>query len=157
MIHSLQLIRRGPSHFDSHTDLTSTWLHLKIFRYWIKNSVSPILKYSELLASHHGDLISEGHLYPCPSQATLTVECSIVNHIQWWCTLISHLHTVPVSPHYLFTRTTNVYGTQWSILDIGIILVIVYRLVSNQFKDYTINLLLLIKIVLKTYHNIGVR
>ena len=53
------------------TDLISTWLHPEIFHHWIKNSFNLIPKYSELLASHHGDLRSEGYLNPYPSWAIL--------------------------------------------------------------------------------------
>ena len=67
----LLLIQRGQSHLDSHTDLISTWLHPKIFYYWIKNSDSLTSKYSELLANYHSNLKSEGHLYPYPSRVTL--------------------------------------------------------------------------------------
>ena len=50
-----------------------------------------------------------------------------------------HLHDITVSPHSLVKRTINLYGTQQSILDIAIVLVIAYRLVANIFKDLTIN------------------
>ena len=80
----------------------------------------------------------------------LTAECSTVDHIQWQCTLTSHLYAIPVSLYYLVTRTINAYGTQWPTLDIAIVLVIAYHLITNQFKDYTINPLLLIKVILRT-------
>ena len=83
-------------------------------------------------------------------ELSLTVECSTVGYVPWWCTPISHLHAIPVSPHYLITKTINAYGTQWPALDIAIILVIAYRLVVNQFKNYAINSLLSIKVVLRT-------
>ena len=83
-------------------------------------------------------------------ELSLIVECSVVGHVQWWCTPTSHLHAISVSLYYLVSRTTNVYGTQRPILDIAIILVIVYHLVMNQFKDYAINFFLSIKVVLKT-------
>ena len=80
----------------------------------------------------------------------LTVEYSIVSHIQWRYTPISHLYAIPVSSYHLVTRTTNAYGTQWLTVNITIILIIAYCLVANQFKDYTINPLLSIKVVLRT-------
>ena len=45
-----------------------------------------------------------------------------------------------MSPHYLVMKTTNIYGIQRSTLDIAIVLVIAYRLVTNIFKDLTTNL-----------------
>ena len=105
-----------------------------------------ILKYSMLLASHHGDLKSEGHL----SRATFDSRVLHSWSRSMRCTPISHLHTIPISPHHLVMRTTNAYGIQWPTLDIAIILVIVYHLVANQFKDYTINLSLSIKVILRT-------
>ena len=144
------LIRRDQSHLDSYTDLISTWLHPKIFHHWIRNSVSLALKYSELLANHLDNLRSERHLYPYPSRAILDSRVLYNWSLQWWCTPTSHLHAIPVSPYHLVTRTTNVYGTQWPTLDIALVLVIAYRLVTNQFKDYVINPLLSIKVILRT-------
>ena len=97
----LLLIRRGQSHLDSRTDFTSTWLHPKNFYHWIKNSVSPALKYSEFFASHRGDLKSEGHLYPYPSRTILDnrVLCS------WSCSVMMYSYISPAcynwSPYYL--------------------------------------------------------
>ena len=104
-----------PSWF--HTVFTSTWLCSEVFHLWIRNSVSPAPKHSELLASHRGDLRSEGHLYPYPSRATLDsrVLSSWSHSVR--CTPTSHLHTIPVSSHSLIKRTINVHDTQWSILD----------------------------------------
>ena len=89
----LLLIRRDQSHLHSCTDLTSTWLHPKIFRYWIRNSVSLTSKYSELLASHCGDLRLERYLYPYPSWATLN---SKVLH-SWSYSVIIYFY---ISPAY---------------------------------------------------------
>ena len=80
----------------------------------------------------------------------LIAECSTAGHVQWRCTLISHLYVILVSLHYLVMRIINVYSTQRPTLDIAIVLVIVYHLVANQFKDYAINPLLSIKVVLRT-------
>ena len=87
----LLLIRRGQSHLDSCTHLKSTWLYPKIFYHWIKNSVSPTPKYSELLASHRGDLRSEGYLNPYPSGAILDsrVLCS------WSCSVMIYSYISP--------------------------------------------------------------
>ena len=140
----------GQFHLDSRTDFTSTWLCSKTFWSWIKNLDSPAPKHSELLASLHGDLRSEGHLYPYPFGVTL-------DSIMLWswshsvkCTSTYHLHAIPMSLHYLVTRTTNAYGIQRPTFDIAIILVIAYHLVVNQFKDYMKNSSLLIKVVLRT-------
>ena len=44
----------------------STCLYLKTFRRHIKNPGSLAPKHRELLTSYHGDLKSEGHIYPYP-------------------------------------------------------------------------------------------
>ena len=130
----LLLIRRGQSYLDLCTDLLS-WLHSEIFCHWIRNSVSPASKYSKLLASHCGDLRSEGHLYPYLFGVTLDSRV-----LQSWSysikyTLTFHLHAIPTSPRSLVKRTTNLYGTQRPTLDISIILVIAYHLIMNSFED----------------------
>ena len=89
----------------------STWLCPKIFYHWTRNLDSSAPKHSELLVNHHGDLRSEGHLYPYSSRATLDKECSAVGHVQWWCTPISYLHAILVSPHLLVMRINNAYNT----------------------------------------------
>ena len=72
----------------------------------------------------------------------LTVEYSAHDHVRYECTPTFHLHAIIVSSHSLVKRTINLYGIQRSTLDIAIVLVIVYRLVANIFKDLTINPLL---------------
>ena len=49
-----------------HHGSTSTYLYLETFRHWIRNPDSSAPKHRELLASYHGDLKSEGHIYPYP-------------------------------------------------------------------------------------------
>ena len=126
-------IMSSQSHLDSYTDLTSTWLYLKIFYHWIKNSGSLAPKHSELLVSHHGDLRSEGYLYPYPLWATLD---SRVLHSWSYSvryTHTSHLYTIPVSSYSLVKRTTNSYGIQQLTFDIDIVFVIAYHLITNKF------------------------
>ena len=72
----------------------------------------------------------------------LTVECSAYSHVRCKCTPTFYLHAIIVSSHSLVKRTINLYGIQRPTLDIAIVLVIVYRLVANIFKDLTINPLL---------------
>ena len=122
-------------HLDSRTNFTSTWLCPKIFRSWIKYSDSPTPKHSELLVSHRGDFRSEGYLYLCPFRLTLDSRV-----LQSWSRSLKytptfHLHAILASPYSLVKRITNLYSTQWPILDISIILVIAYHLVANSFKD----------------------
>ena len=122
-------------HLDLRTDFTSTWMYPKIFRSWIKNLDSLAPKHNELLVSHHGDLRSEGYLYPYPFGVTLDSRV-----LQSWshsvkCTLIFYLHAIPASLCFLIKRITNLYGTQWPTLNISIILVIAYYLIANSFKD----------------------
>ena len=71
----------GQSYFYSHTDFTNTWWYLEIFHHYIRNIGSPAPKHSELLASHRGDLRSEGYLYSYSSRATFgsRVFCSWPN------------------------------------------------------------------------------
>ena len=96
----LLLIRKDQSHLDSGTDLTSTWLHLKIFHHWIKNSVSLTSKYSELLANHHGDLRSEEYLYPYPSRATFDsrILCSWSHSVMMYSYISPVCHTNVSTP-----------------------------------------------------------
>ena len=90
----------GSIHIDSHTDLISTWLHLKIFHHWIRNSISLTPKYSELLVSHHGDFKSEGYLYLYPSQAVLDskVLCSWLCSAMMYSYISSACHTSISTP-----------------------------------------------------------
>ena len=67
--------------------------------------------YHDLLTSHHGDLKSKGYLYPYPSVLLLTVEYFAIDHVRCECTPIFHLQAIPVSPHSLIKRITNIYGT----------------------------------------------
>ena len=125
----------GQFHLDSRIDFTSTWLCTEIFWFWIKNSSSLALKHSELLASHRGDLRSERHLYPYPFGITLDSRV-----LQSWLYLVKYtptfyLHVISASPCSMVKRTTNLYGIQWSIFDMSIILVIAYHLVANSFKN----------------------
>ena len=83
----------GQSHLDTHTKKSSTWLHPASFLTpWIRNSSSPVPKYSELLASHRGGLRSKGHLCPysfgiaLDSRATLMRSRSV--------RIIFHLHVI---------------------------------------------------------------
>ena len=146
----LLLIQRDQSHLDSRTDLTSTWLHPKIFSHWIRNSVNLIPKYSELLVSHRGNLKSEGYLYPYPSRATLdnrvlrswSHSVTIYSYISHSChTNISILFGYEDNQRIWHTITYTWYHYHLSNSD---------RLVTNQFKDYAINPSLSIKIVQKT-------
>ena len=91
----------GQFYFNSRTDFTSTWLYQNIFRSWIRNLDSSVLKHSELLASHHGDLKSKRCLCPYPSWATLnsralcrwvTVRDNVLLHLT--CMLYQCLHTL---------------------------------------------------------------
>ena len=82
---STPIIWRGQSHLDLRTDFASTWLYPVAFRRYIRNSDSLTLKHSELLASHYGNLRSEGYLYLCISRVafdsrTLSrwVTCSVM-------------------------------------------------------------------------------
>ena len=81
----------GQSRLD-HTDFASTWLCPEAFHLWIRNSVSPVPKHSELLISHWGDLKSKGHYTYIPSEIFSIAEYSGVGHVQWRCTLTSHLY-----------------------------------------------------------------
>ena len=128
----LLLIQRGQFHLDSCIDLISTWLYPKIFYYWIKNSVSLASKYSELLASHRGDLRSEGHLYPYPSRAILDSRV-----LRKWsrsvkCTPTNHPYAISVSPYVLVKRITNQYGIQRPTLNAIIILIIIVSFGHEQ-------------------------
>ena len=108
----------GQSHLDTRTDKSSTWLHPTAFRYWIRNSGSPVSKCSELLASHRGGLRSEGYLYSYSIRVNLdSRNSSGVGHVQYKCTFTSHLYAIPMSPHSLVKRTTTLYGIQWPMLD----------------------------------------
>ena len=82
-------------HLGSCTDFTSIWLCLETFQSWIKNLGSLAPKHNELLASHHGDLRSEGYLYPYPFRVILDSRV-----LQSWSrsvkhTPIFHLHAIP--------------------------------------------------------------
>ena len=132
---SALIIWRDQSHLNPHTDFTSTWLYPVAFHHCIRNPNSPIPKYNELLASHCGDLRSEGHLYSYLFRVTFDSRV-----LQSWSrsvkyTPIFYLHAIPVSSCFLVKRTTNLYGTQWPTLDMFIVLVIAYHLVANSFKD----------------------
>ena len=115
--------------------LLKYWLCPKIFHHWIKNSDSLASKHSELLASHRGDLRLEGHLYSYRFRITFDsrVLRSWSHSVKY--TPIFHLHAIQVSPCSLVKRIINLYDTQWSTLDMSIILVITYHLVVNSFKD----------------------
>ena len=103
-----------------------------------------------MLTSHHGGFKLEGHLYPYPSRATLDSKIPPIGHVQW--DILLYLIYMP----YQYLRTTwlweqPIYMVHNDLyLIIAIVLVIAYRLVVNQFKDYMINFFLSIKVVLKT-------
>ena len=140
---STSIIWRDQSHLDPHIDFSSTWLYPIAFRHCIKNSDSLVSKHSELLASHYGDLRTEGYLCPYTSRAALDsrvfnrwVTCSVT------ISPTSHLYAIPVSPYSLVKRTTNLYGTQRLSLDKHHHPLTMYHLVANIFKNYMINSLL---------------
>ena len=124
----------GQSYLNSCTDLTSTWLHPKIFRHWIINSDNPVPKYSKLLASTVVVSDQRDTYTHTLHKLLLTAECSVYGHVRCECTLTFHLYAITVSPHSLVKRTTNSYSTQWPTLDIAIILVIAYHLVANILR-----------------------
>ena len=97
----------GQFHLNSCTDFTSTWLCPKSFWSWTKNLGSLVPKHSELLASHHGDLRLEGHLYSYPFGVTLD------SRVLWnWSRSVKYtptfyLYAISASPCSLFKRMTN--------------------------------------------------
>ena len=95
----LLLIQRGQFHLDSHTDLISTWLHSITFHHWVRNSNDLILKYSELLTSHHDGLRSEGYLYPYPSWATL--DSRVLS--TWSCSMWRYFYILSVCHNSIST------------------------------------------------------
>ena len=125
----------------------STWLCPKIFCHRIKNLDSPTSKHSELLAiivmiSDKRDTYAH-ILY----EQSLSAERSVGELlVLWWCTPTSHLYAIPVSPHSLVKRITNLYGIQRRTLDKHHHPLMAYHLVANIFKNYSINPHLLIVI-----------
>ena len=96
--HSVALspkIRSSQSHFDLHIDFTSIWLCPKIFHYWIKNLDSLTSKHSKLLANHHNDLRSKGHLYPYPLWAAFDSRalCSLITFSEMYSYTFFACHT----------------------------------------------------------------
>ena len=122
-----------------------SWLTYWLYKYltipsslhhYIKNIDSLTPKYSELLSSHLGDLKSKRHLCLYPSWSTL--DSRVLRKLvttQWRCTPTSYLYVISVSSYSLVKRTINPYGTQRPTLDITIVLLIMYHLVANKFKD----------------------
>ena len=103
---------RGQSHLDSHTNFISTSLYSVAFHYCIRNIGSLAPKYSELFASHHDDLRSEGYLCPYPSRAILDSRV-----LQKWshsvkCTHTNHPYAILMLSYALVKRTTNQYNKQ---------------------------------------------
>ena len=137
-----QLLKyRGVNPILIHTSTTtSTWLCLKIFHLWIRNSVSPISKHSELLASHRSDLRSKRYLCLYSSRAAFDSRalCRWVTY-PWQYTPTSHLYAILVSLHSLIIRTANQYGTPKFTLNKHHCPLIMYHLIMNIFKSYSIN------------------
>ena len=107
------IIWRGQSHLGPHTDFASTWLYSITFRHYIRNVDNLTPKYNELLASHRGDLRSEGHLCTYPSRAVLDsrVLCRLLFYLVTMYSYISSVCHTSISVLFSYENNQSIWHT----------------------------------------------